>query len=476
MKTEQVAYGATPAYTGATPTKTATDQYTYTFNNTWSPAIVAVVGEATYTAQFGSTVNEYTITWVDGNGATLKTEQVAYGATPAYTGATPTKTATAQYTYTFAHWTPNVTTVTGDAMYEATFNAIVRQYTITWKDEDGSALDPFATDVQYGVSPTHVAPSREDCSFTGWKASDGTIYTGELPSVGTNEVFVETYTAQYACTQPDIVVVSNESKVISNNTTTPATTVYVSGSLSIEGGKTLKTTTLVLEASPDGSGQINGDIEAQEAYLDYNLGSSQSGLWYDIAVPWEVDATNGVYLDDVQKQVNRDFYLIYYNGALRARQNGHTDECWQFVGRESTPDNLMHPGRLYMIYLPKAGVGKLRFKRNGHGPIVTPAIQVYQYDADNVVNAGWNGIANPAIYKAYLNAGAYTIEVGNSTLVPTTYGQKYNPVEDNYDAFNMADHAMNVSQPVFVQVEVSGDSTSRSVVVNPASPSLAPMR
>lgn len=42
MKTEQVAYGETPAYSGATPTKTATDQYTYTFNNTWDPAVVAV--------------------------------------------------------------------------------------------------------------------------------------------------------------------------------------------------------------------------------------------------------------------------------------------------------------------------------------------------------------------------------------------------------------------------------------------------
>ena len=55
-----------PAYTGATPTKTATAQYTYTFNNTWSPVITAVTGAATYTAQFGSTVNKYDIMWVDG--------------------------------------------------------------------------------------------------------------------------------------------------------------------------------------------------------------------------------------------------------------------------------------------------------------------------------------------------------------------------------------------------------------------------
>ena len=37
----------------------------------------------------------FTITWKDGNGGTLKTDTVTYGNTPSYTGAEPTKTATA---------------------------------------------------------------------------------------------------------------------------------------------------------------------------------------------------------------------------------------------------------------------------------------------------------------------------------------------------------------------------------------------
>jgi hypothetical protein len=58
-----VAYGENPAYTGVeTPIKTRTQEYTYTFNGNWSPAIHSVDGPETYIAQFDATTNKYTIT------------------------------------------------------------------------------------------------------------------------------------------------------------------------------------------------------------------------------------------------------------------------------------------------------------------------------------------------------------------------------------------------------------------------------
>lgn len=54
-------YGSTPSYTGATPTTTQGDATDYPFEG-WTPAISTVTGPTTYTAKFGSPVEDVEIT------------------------------------------------------------------------------------------------------------------------------------------------------------------------------------------------------------------------------------------------------------------------------------------------------------------------------------------------------------------------------------------------------------------------------
>ena len=187
LQSGKVAYGTKPAYTGATPTKAATAQYTYTFKG-WTPEIVAVTGDMTYTAEFNSVLREYTVTWKNGD-TVLQSGKVAYGTKPTYTGATPTKATTAQYTYVFKGWTPEIVAVKGDTTYTAEFNSVLREYAVTWKNGDTvlqSGKVAYGTKPAYtGATPTKAATAQYTYSFKGWSpeivaVTGDTTYTAEF--------------------------------------------------------------------------------------------------------------------------------------------------------------------------------------------------------------------------------------------------------------------------------------------------------
>ncbi|MCR4668895.1 MAG: cell wall-binding repeat-containing protein [Clostridia bacterium] len=85
------------------------------------PIKLDISGDVTTTLT--NEIRTFTITFVNWDGTVLQTGKTAYGAIPAYTGATPTKPNDDKYAYTFTGWTPEITAVTGDATYTATFKA-----------------------------------------------------------------------------------------------------------------------------------------------------------------------------------------------------------------------------------------------------------------------------------------------------------------------------------------------------------------
>ena len=426
--------------------------------------------------------NLYTITWKDGTNV-IKTDEWAYGSRPSFAYNKPTD---AQYTYELTGWSDEshnqyaidkLPLVTGAATYTAIFNATAREYTITWRDADGSALTPSTTTVQYGVSPTHDAPSKDDCDFAGWKASSsGTVYDGVLPTVGTDEVYAETYTAQYACEQPDIVVDTDEDKVISNNTMTTTTTVHVRGTLEVS-GVTLTTDNLILEGTPTSSGEITGDgtVNAtQNAYYHLTKADGfKAKTWYAVAVPWQVDvpayqkANNGVWVKEkdgsgefVQQELGRTCDLIYYDGARRA-ERGHDDKCWKYVEFDAKANHIMFPGRAYMIYFLE-DIDEIRFVRKAYADLKTTTLAVEAHPStsgNGSIDAGWNGIANPSTYHAFINPNTINTTYGGVNY-GVNYGQLYDGDSWTYQVINLDEDSLVVGQPVYVQVASNNTVTA----------------
>lgn len=185
IDTTEVEYGTIPTHTA--PTKEETAEFTYTFAG-WTPEVVAVTGDTTYKATFTEAKRSYTITWLNDDDSVIDTTSVVYGEVP--THADPSKAATAEYTYTFSGWTPEVVAVTGEATYKATYTAAKNKYTIIWKNEDGTVLETD-TGVEYGTMPS---------------------YDGETP---TKEPYNQ-YTYIFRAWSPEIVAVTGDAVYIAS--------------------------------------------------------------------------------------------------------------------------------------------------------------------------------------------------------------------------------------------------------------------
>ncbi|WP_407442992.1 InlB B-repeat-containing protein [Fibrobacter sp.] len=190
LQNTKVDYGTTPKYSGKTPVKPSTAEFTYTFSR-WNPEVVAVTGNAVYEAVFTSTVNKYNVTFANG-GVELQKSSVEYGTMPKYNGKTPEKAATAAYTYTFKEWNPKVVAVTGDALYEAKFDSTLNKYEVSFVNGDVELQKQslvYGTMPKYdGSTPTKAATAKYTYKFHGWNpdvvsVTGAAVYTAVFDSI-----------------------------------------------------------------------------------------------------------------------------------------------------------------------------------------------------------------------------------------------------------------------------------------------------
>ena len=170
-------YGAIPQFEGVEPTKAADAQYTYTFKG-WDKDYTEVKGNQTYVAVYEKTVNKYIIKWVNWDDSEVRTDtEVPYG-TELKAPADPTRKADAEYTYTFACWTPEIETVTGDATYKATYTKEANIYNVTYNLNGGEwteTTNEFPYEYKATVEVVKTIPTREGYKFSGWRSEEVTI-------------------------------------------------------------------------------------------------------------------------------------------------------------------------------------------------------------------------------------------------------------------------------------------------------------
>src|SRR5690554_120098 len=185
LKVEEFSKGEMPIYTDSTPTKEATAEYTYTFNG-WSPELSVVTDNKEYTATYKSDINKYDITFKNEDGSILKVEKFSYGEMAAYSGDTPTKASTAEFTYTFSGWSPTLGIVDDAKEYVAQFDSETNKYEVIFKDHDGSELKSEL--IEYGsAAAAPVDPTREGYTFTGWD-TDFDLVTEAITVTATYEI------------------------------------------------------------------------------------------------------------------------------------------------------------------------------------------------------------------------------------------------------------------------------------------------
>ena len=135
-------------------------------------------------------INKYTVTFKNYDGSTLQEETLEYGALPKYKGEAPTREKTKEYTYTFKGWDKEITEVTNNQEYIATYTETKNKYNVKFTNYDGSVLQEET--LEYGIVPVYKGevPTREKTeeytyTFKGWNK--------EITEVTDNEIYIAVY-------------------------------------------------------------------------------------------------------------------------------------------------------------------------------------------------------------------------------------------------------------------------------------------
>lgn len=434
-----VAVGATPVaptITDGIPDgstgKPATREFTYVFDH-WSPELeeVSATSIKSYTAVYREVAREYTISYFKEDGVTPNTtkasESLPYGATPTPPAVTKENPATG-HTYTLV-WktldeTGGIQTVMGHASYKPTYLDVLNKYKVTLScATPGGCTFTGAGIYERGTSVTIAAIPNRGYEFVKWQET-------ESPDAA---LAPQNITA-------DITLTAVVKEVVIQDPTN--LTVGINETKTIESATDYANLTITSDGLENSSQIINADNIDLLGNADFILKREfKAGMWYCVAVPWRVEANGGVFLghSGTPAVLGKDYEVCYYDGETRAAQ-GKVDACWVYM--KNVSKKILEPGRAYMFFIKHGVLDQVIFRKKAYESILTEVTIVHSYTllTGDSKDGGWNGIANPSLYHAYINAGSTDAKA-----------QRYLPDEERYDWFELSAHQLVVGEPIYVQ-------------------------
>ena len=138
----------------------------------------SVKSDLTVEAQYKTYPKVFKVRFLDAEGALIgDVQMVEYGGKATAPSENPQKTADAQYTYEFNGWNTVFDKVTSDLTISPLYNAITRNYTVTFYDADGAQIGEKQSVAYGGEATAPDAPVKESTeqysyTFTGWTGGD----------------------------------------------------------------------------------------------------------------------------------------------------------------------------------------------------------------------------------------------------------------------------------------------------------------
>ena len=351
--------------------------------------------------------------------------------------------------------------ILADGSLEVIYHYDLISYTVTFDAATNGGICAEASQtVKHGATLTLPEATQEGYTFDGWftKPVGGDPVTNETVIQRNIGTLYAQFTEAITESTDIIAGKSSDAEAVDIVLTDPGIEAHSliiekDGRVNIIPGASVTVEDFILESNGTTSGQLLGtSIErltvSQHVYFDLTL-NTQLRHWYAVAVPWEVDVVNGIYLKNGRHLIlGRDFDLVYYQGNVRASE-GAGYQCWKYA-EDVDGDKTMHPGRAYMMYF--GGEWEtIRFESKHLNIAADPVAEIgtYPQTTGKEGDANWNGIANPKAFHAHLAAGGatYGYYLNNGNLDEYLVGAG----EPTYKLVNLASYTAIVGKPLFIQ-------------------------